>query len=65
MTIANSTPAAPMVAAVSSRIPRPGPGRRAPEEAGWNGAYSPEDRGMETCCQPFRNPRTSVSLYRR
>jgi hypothetical protein len=27
-------------------------------------AYSPA-RGADTCCHPFRNPRTSVSLYRR
>jgi hypothetical protein len=43
--------------------PTPGYGWRAPEEAAARSvAYSPEDRGTDTCCQPFRNPRTSFSL---
>ena len=64
MAVANSAPAAPRATgAAVSPVPASGGGR--PKRPSGADAYSPGDRGMETCCQPFRNPRTSVSLYRR
>ena len=39
-------------------------GRRLPQERLGQArtAHSPDARGMDRCCHPFRNPRTSVSL---
>ena len=47
-------PVVPPFRACAERLRRAGCGGRE--------RYSPDGLGSETCCHPFRNPRTSVSL---